>query len=118
MVVHENKMCNVSEPLDSPLRQRIRAERTKGEKHPEKIGMALQVCEEPFVIARPSSRIWESHRRIPVDSIGRDLYANNRVFLEPVQGAFPEQTTGLAHSPADYAYEAIARYGCHLYRRR
>jgi hypothetical protein len=112
-------MCNVSEPLDSPLRQRIRAERTKGEKHPEQIGMAFQVCEEPFVIPRPSSRILKSHteefRSNPLRVTCMQTIASSS---NPSRVLSQRRQQGLAHSPADYAFEAIARYGCYLYWRR
>ncbi|OCT49219.1 glutathione S-transferase [Cladophialophora carrionii] len=71
-------------------------------------GIPFKVCEQPFVMPRPVlADLGITYRRIPVNAIGRDLYADNHVFLEAVQSAFPEKAAALAKSPADHAYEAF-----------
>ncbi|KIW23496.1 uncharacterized protein PV07_11689 [Cladophialophora immunda] len=68
----------------------------------------LQVCERPFV--RPCPILTDldiTYRRIPVNAIGRDFYADNRVFVEAVQTVFPTKAAALAQSPADHAYGAF-----------
>jgi len=50
-----------------------------------------------------------THRRIPANAIGRDIYADNRAFLEAVQNIFPEKASVLAKTPADQAYEAFGQ---------
>jgi len=73
-----------------------------------KAGIPFQVCEQPFVMPRPIlASLGITYRRIPVNAIGKDLYADNRVFVEAVQNTFPEKAAALAKSPADHAYEAF-----------
>ena len=48
-----------------------------------------------------------TYRRIPVNGIGRDLYADNRIFMEAIQNTFPEKAAAVAKSAADHAYEAF-----------
>ncbi|KAJ9615827.1 hypothetical protein H2200_001904 [Cladophialophora chaetospira] len=73
-----------------------------------KSGIPFQVCEQPFVMPRPILADLEiTYRRIPVNAIGKDLYADNRAFVEAVQNTFPEKTASLAKGPADHAYEAF-----------
>ncbi|KIY03549.1 uncharacterized protein Z520_00240 [Fonsecaea multimorphosa CBS 102226] len=68
----------------------------------------FQVCEQPFVMPRPIlAGLGITYRRIPVNAIGRDLYADNRVFMEAVQTVFPAKAAALTQSPADHAYEAF-----------
>jgi len=71
-------------------------------------GLPYQQCEQPLALPRPIiADLSITYRRIPVNAIGRDLYADNRVFLEAVQKAFPKNTAVLAKSPADHAYECF-----------
>ena len=71
-------------------------------------GIQFRVCEQPFVQPRPIlSDLDITYRRVPVNAIGRDLYCDNRIFMEAVQDAFPEKANSLAKSPADHAYEAF-----------
>ena len=68
----------------------------------------FQVCEQPFVQPRPILHdLGITYRRIPVNAIGKDVYVDNRVFLEAVRNAFPEKSAALAVSPADHAYESF-----------
>ena len=46
-----------------------------------------------------------TYRRIPVNSIGKDVYCDNRVFLDAVQSIFADKA--LPTCPADHAYEAL-----------
>lgn len=46
-------------------------------------------------------------RRIRVSVIGRDIYADNRAFIEAVQKIFPDKAAVLAKSAADHAYESF-----------
>ena len=46
-----------------------------------------------------------TYRRIPVNSIGKDVYCDNRIFLDAVQSIFPDKA--LPTSPSDYAYESL-----------
>ena len=46
-----------------------------------------------------------TYRRIPVNSIGKDVYCDNSIFLDAVQSIFADKA--LPTSPADHAYEAL-----------
>jgi glutathione S-transferase len=71
-------------------------------------GIPFQVCEQPFVMPRPIlAELGITYRRVPVNAIGRDVYVDNRIFMEAVQDIFAEKAAGLAKSPADPAYEAF-----------
>ncbi|KAK5048354.1 hypothetical protein LTR84_006024 [Exophiala bonariae] len=71
-------------------------------------GIPFQTCDQPFVMPRPIlADLGVTYRRIPVNAIGKDLYADNRVFLEAIQKIFPEKAKALATSPADHAYESF-----------
>lgn len=71
-------------------------------------GIPFQTCEQPFVMPRPIlADLGVTYRRIPVNAIGKDLYADNRVFLEAIQNIFPGKAKALARSPADHAYESF-----------
>ena len=71
-------------------------------------GIPFRVCEQPFVMPRPIlTDLGITYRRIPVNAIGRDLYADNRVFMEAVQETFAEKASALAKSHADHAYESF-----------
>lgn len=71
-------------------------------------GLPFQTCDQPFVMPRPIlTDLGVTYRRIPVNAIGRDLYADNRVFLEAIQTIFPEKAGTLAKSPSDHAYESF-----------
>lgn len=65
-----------------------------------------QCCEQPFVQPRPIlTDLGITYRRIPVNSIGKDIYCDNRIFLDAVQSIFAEKA--LPTSSADHAYEAM-----------
>jgi len=69
-------------------------------------GIPYQCCEQPFI--RPRSSLTDlgiTYRRIPVNSIGKDVYCDNRVFLDAVQSIFADKA--LPTCPADHAYEAL-----------
>jgi hypothetical protein len=63
-------------------------------------------CEQPFVLPRPSlTDIGVTYRRIPVNAIGKDLYCDNRPFLETVQKIWKDKA--IPTSPADHAFESF-----------
>ena len=69
-------------------------------------GIPYQCCEQPFVQPRPIlTDLGITYRRIPVNSIGKDVYCDNSIFLDAVQSIFADKA--LPTSPADHAYEAL-----------
>jgi glutathione S-transferase len=69
-------------------------------------GIPFDCCEQPFVLPRPSlTDLGITYRRVPVNAIGKDLYCDNRPFLEAVQKIFKDKA--LPSSPADHAYESM-----------
>jgi glutathione S-transferase len=46
-----------------------------------------------------------TYRRMPVNSIGKDVYCDNRIFLDAVQSIFADKA--LPTCPSDPAYEAL-----------
>lgn len=68
-------------------------------------GIPYNVCEQPFVQPRPIlQNIGITYRRIPVNSIGKDVFIDNRAFIDAVEEIFPDKA--LATSRHDHAYEA------------
>lgn len=73
-------------------------------------GIPYQCCEQPFVLPRPIlTDLGITYRRVPVISIGKDFYCDNKVFLEAVQSLFKDKA--LPETPADYAFESFG-YVC------
>jgi glutathione S-transferase len=57
---------------------------------------------------RPRSSLTDlgiTYRRMPVNSIGKDVYCDNQIFLDAVQSIFADKA--LPTCPADHAYEAL-----------
>ncbi|ETN36961.1 uncharacterized protein HMPREF1541_07949 [Cyphellophora europaea CBS 101466] len=69
-------------------------------------GIPYSCCEQPFVLPRPIlTDLGITYRRVPVNAIGKDIYCDNRPFLEAVQKIFKDKA--LPTSPADHAYESF-----------
>lgn len=69
-------------------------------------GIPYQCCQQPNIRPRPIlTDLGITYRRIPINSIGKDVYCDNRVFLDAVQSIFKDKA--LPTSPADNAYEAL-----------
>lgn len=69
-----------------------------------------RICEQPFAQPRPIlQNLGITYRRIPVNAIGKDVYVDNRVFLEAILTIFAEQpgVKDLVRTKADHAYEAF-----------
>ncbi|KAK3047480.1 hypothetical protein LTR09_011109 [Extremus antarcticus] len=69
-----------------------------------------KICEQPFVQPRPILQdLGITYRRIPVNSIGKDVYCDNRVFLPAILDLFKDEpgVKALVRGKADYAYEAF-----------
>jgi hypothetical protein len=67
----------------------------------------FKICEQPFVLPRPIlNNIGISYRRVPVNSIGKDVFCDNTAFIDALQFLLETQGKGLKKSPADRAYEA------------
>lgn len=70
------------------------------------MNIPFSCCEQPFVLPRPSlTELGITYRRVPVNAIGKDVYCDNRVFLDAVQKIFSDKA--IPTSPADHAYEAM-----------
>ncbi|KAK5987097.1 hypothetical protein PT974_11215 [Cladobotryum mycophilum] len=55
-------------------------------------GIPYKQCLQPGMLPRPDvSRLGMSHRRIPIMSIGRDVYLDSRLQLEKLEEMFPEK---------------------------
>ncbi|WPG99533.1 Hypothetical protein R9X50_00234900 [Acrodontium crateriforme] len=65
----------------------------------------FKICEQPFVLPRPIlSAIGITYRRIPVLSIGKDVFCDTISFMDAMQSLLGSQ--GLRKSPGDRAFEA------------
>lgn len=68
-------------------------------------GIPYRICEQPFVQPRPIlQEIGITYRRVPLNSIGKDVFIDNRAFIDAVEEIFPDNA--LATSKHDHAYEA------------
>lgn len=68
-------------------------------------GIPYTICEQPFVQPRPIlQNLGITYRRVPVNSIGKDVFIDNRAFIDAVEEIFPQQA--LATTKHDHAYEA------------
>lgn len=64
-----------------------------------------RICEQPFVHPRPIlQELGITYRRVPVNSIGKDVFIDNRAFIDAVEEIFPDKA--LATTKHDHAYEA------------
>lgn len=73
-------------------------------------GIPYRICEQPFAPPRPILQgLGITYRRIPVNAIGRDVYVDNRVFLDAVLTVFAGEpgVRELVRTKADHAYEAF-----------
>jgi glutathione S-transferase len=69
-------------------------------------GIPFSCCEQPFVLPRPdTAALGITYRRVPINAIGKDIYCDNRPFLEAVQKIFKDKA--LPATPADHAYESF-----------
>lgn len=73
-------------------------------------GIPYSICEQPFVQPRPilqDSGI--QYRRVPVNAIGKDIYVDNRVFLDAILTKFANEqgVKELVRTKHDNAYEAF-----------
>lgn len=69
-----------------------------------------KICEQPFAQPRPIlQNLGITYRRIPVNAIGRDVYVDNRVFLEAILTIFAGEqgVKDLVKTKSDHAYEAF-----------
>lgn len=68
-------------------------------------------CEQPFMLPRPDfAALGITHRRIPVNSIGRDVYLDGRAFIAALQRL---SRTPLRTTPGDAAYESYGYRSFH-----
>jgi len=69
--------------------------------------MPFKICEQPFVLPRPIlTDLGITYRRVPVLSIGKDVFCDNTCFIDALQTLLGKSGGGLKASPADRAYEA------------
>ncbi|KAK5122132.1 hypothetical protein LTR85_004378 [Meristemomyces frigidus] len=70
-------------------------------------GVPFKICEQPFVLPRPILKnLGITYRRVPVLSVGKDVFCDNTSFIDALQSLLEMQGKGLKRSPADRAYEA------------
>jgi glutathione S-transferase len=68
------------------------------------------ICEQPFVQPRPILQdLGIQYRRVPVNAIGKDVYVDNRVFLDAILTRFASEkgVKELVRTKHDNAYEAF-----------
>ena len=73
-------------------------------------GIPYTICEQPFVQPRPIlQNLGITYRRVPVNAIGKDVYVDNRPFLDAVLTIFSNEkgVKDLVRTKADNAYEAF-----------
>lgn len=69
-------------------------------------GIQYNICEQPFVQPRPIlQNLGITYRRVPVNSIGKDVFIDNRAFIDAVEELFPDKA--LPRTRHDPAYEAF-----------
>lgn len=69
----------------------------------------FKICEQPFVLPRPIlTNIGITYRRVPVLSIGKDVFCDNTSFIDAMQVILTKEGKGkeLKCSSADRAFEA------------
>jgi hypothetical protein len=72
--------------------------------------LPYKICEQPFVQPRPIlTDLGITYRRIPVNAIGKDVYVDNRPFLDAILNIFSDEpgVKNLVRSKHDNAYEAF-----------
>ncbi|SMR47146.1 unnamed protein product [Zymoseptoria tritici ST99CH_3D1] len=71
------------------------------------LSLRNEICEQPFFIPRPILRnLGITHRRVPVLSIGKDVFPDNASFIDAIQLLLEKSGKGLKRSPADRSFEA------------
>jgi len=67
----------------------------------------FSICEQPFALPRPSlTDLGITYRRVPVLSIGKDVFPDNASFLEAMQMLLEKEGKALREGPWDRACEA------------
>ena len=65
------------------------------------------ICEQPFALPRPTlTDLGITYRRVPVLSIGKDVFPDNASFLEAMQILLAREGTALEEGPWDRVCEA------------
>ncbi|KAF2487121.1 hypothetical protein BDY17DRAFT_319685 [Neohortaea acidophila] len=73
-------------------------------------GLKYSICEQPFVQPRPIvQNLGITYRRVPVNAIGKDVYPDNRTFLDAILTIFADEkgVKELVRSKHDEGYEAF-----------
>ncbi|QIW94690.1 hypothetical protein AMS68_000208 [Peltaster fructicola] len=66
----------------------------------------FKICEQPFVIPRPVlQNLGITYRRVPVLSIGKDVFPDNSTFIDALQSLLEKSGKGLVKSREDKAFE-------------
>jgi len=69
-------------------------------------GIPYQRCNQPRILPRPDlTDLGITYRRIPLLSIGKDVYCDSSLIISTLQDAFPDKA--LKSSPADAAYDVF-----------
>ena len=67
----------------------------------------FKICEQPFFVPRPILHsIGITYRRVPVLSIGKDVFCDNSSFIEAMQSLLEKVGKGLKRHSYDRAFEA------------
>ena len=67
----------------------------------------FSICEQPFALPRPTlTDLGITYRRVPVLSIGKDVFPDNASFLEAMQLLLEKEGKALSEGPWDKACEA------------
>lgn len=67
----------------------------------------FKVCEQPFVLPRPDLlALGITYRRVPVLSIGKDIFCDNTSFLDAMQALLEQEGRALRKGKSDRAFEA------------
>ena len=67
----------------------------------------FSICEQPFALPRPTlTDLGITYRRVPILSIGKDVFPDNASFLEAMQMLLEKEGRALKEGPWDRACEA------------
>jgi hypothetical protein len=67
----------------------------------------FSICQQPFALPRPDlTDLGITYRRVPVLSIGKDVFPDNASFLETMQMLLEKEGKALKEGPWDKALEA------------
>ena len=79
----------------------------------------FSICEQPFALPRPTlTDLGITYRRVPVLSIGKDVFPDNASFLEAMQMLLEREGKALREGPWDKACEAwgyASDFSCMMY---